>query len=109
MHNRLIAVDPTNSATVTLKFSVINGPHAKSDAKLKSMVDGAVTKTEVKPMIVEKLEKVRGMTKIIEGAGDAVAEVNESAIVLDSDLPNYVVYIAESGTQGGLESNEAAY
>ena len=60
---------------MTLKFSGIDGSRTDSDAKLRSMTDEAVRKTGAKPSIIEKLERVRGLTKTIEGVGDAVAEV----------------------------------
>ena len=48
----------------------------ESDAELRITADEAVTKTGAKPLIVEKLEKVRGLTKTIEGVGEIVCEVS---------------------------------
>ena len=106
MHNRLTAIDPTHAATVKLRFSGINGSCTKSDAKLKSMVDGAVAKTEAKPMIVEKLEKVRGLAKTIEGIGEIVGEVSRPFPALDYGL---IIGIASSSGQSSMESDGTSY
>ena len=93
---------------VTLKFSGINGSCADSNTALKAMVERAVAKTEAKPWIVTELEKVRGVTKTIEGMGDAVAEVVGLTIISRSDVPDWIVYEAASGSQSDVESNEIA-
>ena len=91
---------------VTLKLSGINGSRTDSDTKLRIMADEAVTKTGAKPLIVEKLEKVRGLTKTIEGVGEIVGEVSRLFFALDSDL---ILCIASSGHQGSVESRGTAY
>ena len=107
MRSQLTAIDPTHAATVKLRFSGINRSRTKSDAKLKSMVDGAVAKSEAKPMIVEKLEKVRGLAKMIEGIGEIVGEVSgRPFLALDSGL---IIGIASSSGQGRMESNGTSY
>ena len=105
MHNRLIAIDPTSAAMVTLKFSGISAPRADSDAKLKTMVEEAVTKTEAKSLIVERLEKVRGLIKTIEGVGEIVGEVSRLFLPLSSDLN---IRKAPSGHQGSMESDRTS-
>ena len=106
MYNRLIVLDPTHTAMVTLKFSGTNGSRTDSDTKLKILADEAVTKTGAKPLIVEKLEKVRGLTKTIEGVGEIVGEVSRLILALDSNL---IIIIASSGYQGSVESRGTAY
>ena len=108
MYSLQTSIDPTNKATVTLKFSGIDGSCADSDTALKSMVEGTVAKTEAKPWIVTELEKVRGLTKTIEGMGDAVAEVVWLTIISRSDVPECIVYEAASSSQSDVESDEAA-
>ena len=58
-----------------LKFSGNNGLRTESDAELRITADEAVTKTGAKPLTVEKLEKVRGLTKAVEGVSDTAGEV----------------------------------
>ena len=72
------------------------------------MVKGAIEKTEAKPWLVMELEKVRGVTKTIEGMGDAVAEVVWLTIISRSDVPDCIVYVAASSSQSDMESDEAA-
>ena len=106
MHGRLIAIDPTHAATVKLRFSGVNGSHTDSDAKLRSMANEAATKTGAKPMIVEKLEKVRGLTKAIEGVGEIAGEVSRPCLALVSNL---IINLAASSYQGSMEGNGIAY
>ena len=70
------------------------------------MTDEAVIKTGSKPLIVEKLEKVRRLTKTIEGVGEIVGEVSRLILALDSNL---IIIIASSGHQGSVESRGTAY
>ena len=106
MHNRLIATDPTHTATVILKFSGINGSRTDSNAKLTSMVDESATKTGAKPLIVEKLEKVRGLTKTIEGIGEIVGEVSRLFLAPNIKL---IIHLAASGHQDSMEGYGIAY
>ena len=106
VYNRLIATDPTHAATVKLRFSGINELHTDSDAKLRLMADEAATKTGAKPLIVEKLEKVRGLTKTIEGVGEIVGEVSRLRLALTSNL---IIHLATPGHQGSMEGNRFAY
>ena len=89
-----------------LKFSGNNGLRTESDAELRTTADEAVTKTGAKPLTVEKLEKVRGLTKTIEGVGEIVCEVSRLILALDSNL---IIIIASFGHQGSMESRGTAY
>ena len=62
--------------TVTLRFTGRNEARIESDANLRSMAADSVAKSKARPSIVMKLERVRGLTKIIESTGEAVSEVN---------------------------------
>ena len=57
-------------------------------------------------MIVEKLEKVRRLTKTIEGVGEIVGEVSRLILALDSNL---IIIIASPGHQDSVESRGTAY
>ena len=70
------------------------------------MAEEAVTKTEVKPLIVERLEKVRGLTKTIEGVGEVVGEVSRLFLSLTFILN---IRKAPSGHQGSMESDGTSY
>ena len=73
-----------------------------SDARLESMAAEAGPK----PSIVDKLEKVRGLTKAIEGIGETVCEVSRMFSVVNINL---ILRSAASSHQGSMESNGIAY
>ena len=67
-----------------------------SDARLESMAAEA----GAKPSIVDKLEKVRGLTKAIEGIGETVCEVSRMFSVVNINL---ILRSAASSHQGSME------
>ena len=90
-----------------LKFSGNNGLRTESDAELRITADEAVTKTGAKPLTVEKLEKVRGLTKTIEGIGEIVGEV--SRLFLAPSSMKLIIHLAASGHQDSIEGYGIAY
>lgn len=78
LHSRLCSIDSGNRATVTLKFSDTSKPCETSDSKLRAIAGEAMEKIGEKSAIVEKLEKIRGLTGVIEAVGEVVKEVSST-------------------------------
>ena len=95
---------------MTLGFSVFNESSDASNSELRIMASDARKKTEEKPAIIEKLEKVRGLTHAIEDVGDAVKEVSNTLHMYRClSFPHSALFPATSGYQGSLDNSRRTY
>ena len=74
------------------------------------MVTGdAKKKTEEKSAIVEKLEKVQGLTHTIKAVGDSVKEVRNLLSDISILFPHFALHLAASRHRGSVDSHGPAY